>query len=96
MALTFMHVVRAPNGDAEIGRTGVRVYTILCLHQSGDTPEEIADDYGLPIGAVYEALAHAADHPEEMDAIRQADAAATRELWSALPEELVRGLDIPG
>jgi uncharacterized protein (DUF433 family) len=95
MATAFRHLVRMPNGDTEIGRTGVRVYTIQGLRESGDTPEEIAEAYRLPIGAVYEALAYAADHPEEMEAIAQADDAIRREILLAVPEEIRRGLDIP-
>jgi uncharacterized protein (DUF433 family) len=96
MALAFRHLVRMPNGDTEIQGAGVRVYTILGLRQAGDTPEEIADAYRLPLGAVYEALAYAADNPEEMEAIRQVEAAIEREWMSHLPEELRRGADIPG
>jgi len=84
-----------PNGDTEIESTGVRVYTVLGLRQSGDTPEEIADAYRLPLGAVYEALAYAADHPEEMAAIRQAEAKMERDWLMGLPEELRRGIDLP-
>jgi hypothetical protein len=47
------------------------------------------------LGAVYEALAYAADYPEEMEAIRQAEAAIERETLMRIPEELRRGLDIP-
>ncbi len=95
MAITFRHLVMMPNGDTEIESTGVRVYTVLGLRQSGDTPEEIADAYRLPLGAVYEALAYAADHPEEMAAIRQAEAKMERDWLMGLPEELRRGIDLP-
>lgn len=95
MALAFRHLVRVPDGDTEIESTGVRVYTILGLRQAGDTPEEIADAYRLQLGAVYEALAYATDNPEEMDAIRQIEAAIEREWMSHLPEELRRGADLP-
>lgn len=95
MAIAFRHLVRMPNGDTEIEGTGVRVYTVLGLRQAGDTPEEIADAYRLPLGAVYEALAYAADNPGEMDAIQQAEAKIERAWLMGLPEELRRGIDIP-
>jgi uncharacterized protein (DUF433 family) len=95
MDLAFRHLVKLPNGTTEVVDRGIRVYTILSLHASGDTPEEIADAYELPIAAVYEALAYAADHAEEMDRIRKAEAAIEREILLSLPEELRRGLDIP-
>jgi len=95
MAIAFQHLVKMPNGDTEILRRGIRVYTILGLKESGDTPEEIAEDFGLPLGAVYEALAYAADHTEEMEAIRRGEAAIEREILMRIPEELRRGIDIP-
>lgn len=95
MAIAFRHLVRMPNGDTEIESTGVRVYTVLGLRQSGDTPEEIADAYRLPLGAVYEALAFAADKPEEMEAIRQAETEIERDWLTGLAEELRRSIDIP-
>jgi uncharacterized protein (DUF433 family) len=94
MAIAFRHLVRKPDGDTEIEGSGVRVYTVLGLRQAGDTPEEIADAYRLPLGAVYEALAYAADNPEEMEAIRQAEADIERDWLSRLPEELRRGADL--
>jgi uncharacterized protein (DUF433 family) len=84
-----------PNGDTEIENTGVRVYTVLGLRQAGDMPEEIAEAYRLPLGAVYEALAYAADNPDEMDGIRQAEANIERGWLMGLPEELRHGVDIP-
>jgi uncharacterized protein (DUF433 family) len=95
MAIAFQHLIKQPNGTTEIAGRGIRAYTILGLHESGDTPEVIADAYDLPLGAVYEALAYASDHAEEMDAIRQAEIAIEREILQRLPEELRRGLDIP-
>jgi uncharacterized protein (DUF433 family) len=95
MAITFQHLVKKSNGTIEIAGRGVRVYTVLGLRQSGDTPEEIADAYALPIGAVYEALSYAADHPDEMETIRQAEASIERELLSRTPDELRHGIDIP-
>lgn len=95
MAIAFTHLVRTPDGDAEIGRTGVRVYTIQGLLESGDTPDEIAAAYQLPIGAVYEALAYAATYPEEMEANEKADDAVRRQILLSIPEELQRDIDLP-
>jgi uncharacterized protein (DUF433 family) len=95
MAIAFRHLVKVANGDTEVGRTGIRVYTIQGLPESGDTPEEIAEAYNLPLGAVYEALAYAADNPDEMEGIAQADDAIRREILLRLPEELRRGIALP-
>jgi hypothetical protein len=39
---------------------------------------------------VYEALAYAAEHPEEMEAIRQADEAAEQRMLARMPKHLRR------
>ncbi|HUG22311.1 DUF433 domain-containing protein, partial [Piscinibacter sp.] len=86
MTIAFRHLVKKPNGDTEIGQTGIRVYTILDCHRSGEAPEEIAGAYDIPLAAVYEALAYAEENPDEMEAIERADDAATRKLHARLPE----------
>jgi uncharacterized protein (DUF433 family) len=95
MSLAYKHLAQMPNGDTEIVGRGLRVYTVLGLKEAGDTPEVIADAYSLPLGAVYEALAYAADHPEEMEAIRQAELAVQREMLLHLPAELRRDIPLP-
>lgn len=87
MAITFQHLVKKPNGDTEIGGTGIRVYTVFGLYETGDTPEYIADEYAVPISAVHEALAYATEHADEMEAIRRADEAAAQWTLSQLPDE---------
>jgi uncharacterized protein (DUF433 family) len=96
MTIAFRHLVKKPNGDTEIGQTGIRVYTILDCRRAGETPEEIAWGYDIPLAAVYEALAYAEENPDEMEAIERANDAVTQELRSRLPEHLRRGLDLPG
>lgn len=71
-----------PNGDTEVAGKGIRVYTLLCNHKSGDSIEELASDFDLPLGVVYEALAYAANHPEEMNEIRAIEAEIERELMA--------------
>jgi len=103
MAIAFQHIVREPDRDTHIAGRRIRVYTILCLIETGDTPERIARGYDLPLAAVYEALAYAAEHPEEMEAIRKIEADMTREWLSTvpkhlrrdIPEEVLRSIDLP-
>ena len=95
IAITFRHLVKTANGDTEIANRGVRVYTILGLRESGDAPEDIADAYRLPLGAVYEALAYAANYPEEMRSIREEEEAIEYQTLLGIPEQLRHGLDIP-
>ena len=90
MTLTFKHLITASNGDTEIAGKGLRVYTVLGLYEMGESAEYVADEYDVPLAAVYEALAYAADHPKEMEAIRQADEATEQQIIAALPEHLRR------
>lgn len=73
MTLTFQHLWDGPNGDTAIVGSGLRVYTILGEYEMGRSAETIADQHDIPIAAVYEALAYAAEHPEEMEAIHRAE-----------------------
>lgn len=90
MTLTFRHLITGADGDTEIIGKGLRVYTVLGLYEMGDSPEYITEEYDVPIAAVHEALAYAAEHPEEMDAIRQADEAAERQMLNDMPEHIRR------
>ena len=86
--MTFQHLITATDGDTEIAGKGLRVYTVVGLYEMGDSPEYIADEYDVPVAAVYEALAYGADHPDEMEAIRRADEAVEQQMLSALPDHL--------
>jgi uncharacterized protein (DUF433 family) len=88
MTLTFQHLWEGPNGDTAIVGSGLRVYTILGEYEMGRSAEAIADGHDVPVAAVYEALAYAADHPEEMEAISIADDEADRRMTAQLPEHL--------
>ena len=49
--------------------TGIRVQTVLIAVQHwGMTPVEIAEDYGVPVKQVEEALAFVAEHHQEISA----------------------------
>ncbi|MFI5267155.1 MAG: DUF433 domain-containing protein [Chloroflexota bacterium] len=103
MAIAFQYIVQDPEWYTHIVGRRLRVYTLLCLIEAGDTPERIARGYELPLAAVHEALAYAAEHPDEMNAIRKADDDMTREwlktvpehLRRDIPEEVLRSLDLP-
>lgn len=95
MAIIYRHLTRASTGGTEIASRGVRVYTILGYQRSGEAPEAIAEDYDLPIAAVYEALAYAADHPAEMEAIERKDEAAERWILSQRPKDVRRDSHLP-
>jgi uncharacterized protein (DUF433 family) len=88
MAIAFQHLVKMSDLVTEIAGTGIRVYTIHGLYEMGDSPEHIADEYDLPLAAVLEALAYAADHPDEIEALHQAELAAEQQVIDQLPEQV--------
>jgi len=90
MALAYQYLTQQDGATEIVGR-GIRVYTILGWKQLGEMPEHIADEYGLPIAAVYEALAYATSHAEEMERIRQADEEAQAWALSQVPEKVRHG-----
>ncbi len=56
-------------GKPRVAEAGVTVYTIVGLYEGGMSPEEISAEYdSLSVGAVFSALAYAADHAEEVKA----------------------------
>ena len=81
MAITFQHLVQAPDGDTKIAGTGIRVYTILGVYEVGETPEYIAEQRDLPIAAVFEALAYGFEHPDEMEAMRRSKSRRNSGSW---------------
>jgi uncharacterized protein (DUF433 family) len=77
MAIAFQHLVHdEKNGVTKIAGRRIRVYDVLGYTHEGYTPGEIAEDYHLPLAAVYEALAYAEEHAEEMDELRAREDAA--------------------
>ena len=94
MALAYQYLTQQDGATEIVGR-GIRVYTILGWKQLGEMPEHIADEYGLPIAAVYEALAYATSHAEEMERIRQADEEAQAWALSQVPEKIRHGPPLP-
>jgi uncharacterized protein (DUF433 family) len=88
MTLTFQYLGADSNGDAAIAGRGLRVYTILGEYEMGMSVETIADEYDIPIAAVHEALAYAAEYPEEMEAITREDKDAEERWLVGLPEHL--------
>ncbi len=88
MAITFQHLAVDSRGDVEIAGTGVRAYDVLARIKVGDGPQELAEAYRLPLTAIYEALAYATAHPDEMEAIRQANEAAQRRALHQMPEQV--------
>jgi uncharacterized protein (DUF433 family) len=90
MAIAFGHLVKSPHGETHITGRRISAYDILCRHQLGDDAPAIAASFDLPLAAVYEALAYALDHPDEMDRLREADEAAGQHALAGAPTNLDR------
>jgi uncharacterized protein (DUF433 family) len=90
MTLTFQYLAPKASGDMAIAGRGLRVYTILGEYEMGMSAESIAENAEIPLAAVYEALAYAAEHPEEMEAIARADDEAYVAWMNALSDERLR------
>ena len=88
MAIAFRHLGRSPKGVVEVAGRRIRVYDILGYTRVGQTPLEIAEDYRLPLAAVYEALAYAEDHANEMAAIAAREDAAHERALARVPADL--------
>ena len=95
MAIAFEHLVKAPNGEARIVGRRLTAYDILCQHELGETPARIAEAFDLSLSAVYEALAYALGHSDEMKRIREANKAAERHVLMRIPAQLRRGIPLP-
>jgi uncharacterized protein (DUF433 family) len=82
------NIEKAPGrcgGRAVVADTRIRVSVILWCHRHGMTVDDILRQYPrLRIADIYDALAYAADHPEEIEADLAADdeIAAQRHLSS--------------
>lgn len=75
MQLAYRHL--APKGDTmNVAGRGIRVADIYARYNQGEQPAQSADAYGLPLAAVFEALAYAADHREELRQVLSEDAQA--------------------
>lgn len=70
-------------GQAVIAGTRLRVSLILGWYRQGMSPEEIAEHYPhIRLSDVYDALAYAADHAEEIEAdIAGDDEAEAQKKW---------------
>ena len=74
MVISFKYLAPGEHGHVEIVDKGVGVHNIFFQHELGETPEQLAQGFRVPLAAIYEALAYAAEHIDEMEAIRRANA----------------------
>ena len=78
----YVHLDQDPDssgGEPRVAGSGVRVYSIWVLGRAGWPPEKISQEYDIPLGAVFSALAYAADHPQEMKSCLDEDQHAVAE-----------------
>ena len=88
MAIAFKHLTKRADGRTHIVGHRLTPYDMLCQYELGDEPEPLAEEYNLSLAEVYEALAYAFDHPDEMASIRKYNRAAARESLEYVPEHL--------
>jgi uncharacterized protein (DUF433 family) len=88
MAIEYKHLDQL-EGVTVVAGHGMRVYDVFDIQRQGAAPGEIAAKHGLSLVAVYEALAYAAGHPEEMTATERQD----REGYAAEMAQLRHILD---
>jgi len=86
-------------GRPHIAGTRIKVQFIAIWHERmALSPDEIASDYDLPLGAIYAALAYYFDHRAEIDAHIEEDETyveSMRRQTSSLVEAKLRGEDHP-
>lgn len=69
------------DGDPRIEGRRISVLQVADMVLGGDhTPEFVADQLGLSLAEVHEALAYYYRHPDEMDALRAKDEATKADL----------------
>ena len=88
MAIAFAHLVESADGETRLAGRRITVYDIFCRHELGEDAPTIADQFDLPLAAVYEALAFALEHPDEMARLRDADEAARRHARAGAPADV--------
>jgi uncharacterized protein (DUF433 family) len=83
--LDYRNIEKVPGrcgGQAVIANSRIRVATILIWHRQGISVEEIHSYYPhLRISDIYDALAYAYDHLDEIEADIAAEEAVVRRLW---------------
>jgi uncharacterized protein (DUF433 family) len=87
MTSSYQHLDKKLNGRMRIVGTRLYVSTILGYYEMGYSPEYMAENGDVPLAAVFEALAYAYDHPEEMEAFRQEEVAAQQLSLDYIPKQ---------
>ena len=88
MAIAFKHLTKRADGRTHIVGHRLTPYDILTEYELGEEPEVLAEEYKLSLAEVYEALAYAFDHPDEMAGIREDNRAAEMKGIERLAEHL--------
>lgn len=88
MAIAFKYLTKRADGRTHIVGRRLTPYDMLCQYELGLEPEKLAEEYDLSMAEVYEALAYAFDHPDEIAALREYNRAAGQSVIDQLPEHL--------
>lgn len=91
-ATTYRHIETTPGvrgGKPRISGTRITVADVAILHRRlGQSLEEIAGDYELPLAAVFAAMAYYHDHREEIDRSIEDEKALGERLRQSNPSPL--------
>ena len=88
MAIAFKHITKRADGRTHIVGRRLTPYDLFCQYELGMDPDKLATEYDLSMAEVYEALAYAFDHPDEMSALREYNRQASDESLLFVPEHL--------
>ena len=91
MTTAYEYLAKKPGStDMAIAGRSLRVYTLKRAYEMGGSAESLAADHDVPLPAVFEALAYAYEHTDDMEAIRLADEEAEGLSLDELPGDLRR------
>ena len=96
MTVAFKYLAPDYHGDMEIVGTGVRAYDVFAQSKFRERPEELVESFPTcPLAAIYEAMAYALEHPDEMEAIRRADTEVEERVLKEAQEKIRNRLALP-
>ncbi|HLG72406.1 MAG TPA: DUF433 domain-containing protein [Chloroflexota bacterium] len=89
MSLAFKYLAPDEHGDIEIAGTGVGAYDVFGQRKFCERVEDLVESFPTcSLAAIYEAMAYALEHPDEMEAIDQANMAVQEQVLKEARERI--------
>lgn len=96
MAIAFKYLAPDEHGDIEIAGTGVRAYDVFSQSKFSERVEDLVESFPTcSLAAIHEAMAYGLEHPDEMEAIDQANMAAGEQVLKEAQERIRNRLALP-